>query len=289
LLIPQILLSGVVVQFDQLNPAFGSKARVPFNGDMMISRWAYEAMMVNQFKHNKFERIFYDLDKEMSIADYHTVYYLPRLESMLEYVFTNQDKDDEATVEIVKSNQITLKNELQIQMEEFGADTYSYIEKIGMLPLDSATFIATQDFLGTLNRVYVRRNRKALNEKEEIIKGMTASPKKIAAFNKMKQDYTNDQVTSLVFDNKEKTRILEHEGRLIQQIYPIFDDPDPVNFFDFRTLFYVPQKYFAGRYYETLFFNAVIMWMMTIFFIVTLYCDALRKLLTLGDRIKPKS
>jgi len=289
LLIPQILLSGVVVQFDQLNPAFGSKARVPFIGDMMISRWAYEAMMVNQFKHNKFERIFYDLDKEMSIADYHTVYYLPRLESMLEYVYTNQDKNDESTKEIVNSNQITLKNELQIQIDEFGAENYPYIEKIGVLPLDSATFIATQDFLGTLNRVYVRRNRKALNEKEDIIKGMTSSPKKIKVFNRLKQDYTNDQVTSLVFDNKEKTRILEHEGRLIQQIYPIFADPDPVNFFDFRTLFYVPQKYFAGRYYETLFFNAVIMWMMTIFFIVTLYYDALRKLLTLGDRIKPKS
>ena len=289
LLIPQILLSGVVVQFDQLNPAFGSKSRVPFIGDMMISRWAYEAMMVNQYKNNKFEKIFYDLDKEISLADYHTVYYLPRLQSMLEYAFTNQDNPDEEVKEILANNQLTLRNELGILTDEFGVDNYPYLEKIDQLPIDSITFDGTREFLGTLNKVYVRRNGKALKEKEKLIKEMTSSPRQVEAFNKMKRDYTNDQVTSLVFDNKEKTRILEHKGRLIQQIYPIFADPEPVNYFDFRTLFYVPKKYFAGRYYETLFFNAVIMWMMTLIFIITLYYDALRKLLTLGDRVKPKS
>jgi hypothetical protein len=96
-------------------------------------------------------------------------------------------------------------------------------------------------------------------------------------------------VTSLVFDNKEKTRILEYEGRLIQQIYPIFSDPDPENFLDFRTLFYVPKKYFAGRLYETLLFNCAVMWGMTIFLIITLYFDVLRKLVTLEGRVKTKS
>jgi ABC-type multidrug transport system ATPase subunit/uncharacterized tellurite resistance protein B-like protein len=289
LLIPQILLSGVVVQFDQLNPAFSSKSRVPFIGDMMISRWAYEAMMVNQFKNNKFESIFYDLDKEMSLADYRTVYYLPRLQSMLEYVFINQESEDEEVREILNSNLEVLSNELKIQIDEFGERNYPFIEQISSLPIDSATFQATEQFINTINRVHVRRNRRALREKESIIKEMTSSPRKIEAFNQLKRDYTNDQVTSLVFDNKEKTRILEHKGRLIQQIYPIFADPEPENFFDFRTLFYVPKKFFAGRLYETLYFNTIIMWLMTLVFIFTLYYDILRKLVTLGDRVSPKS
>jgi len=154
--------------------------------------------------------------------------------------------------------------------------------------IDSATVKDVRLFLSTLNKVYVNKNSKALREKQRIIKQMTSSPKKADAFNKMKAEYTNDQVTSHVLDNKEKTRILEYEGRLIQQVYPIFSDPDPENFFDFRTLFYVPMKYFAGRYYETLLFNCVIMWVMTLFLIITLYFDVLKKLVTLEARIKPK-
>jgi hypothetical protein len=288
LLIPQILLSGVVVQFDQLNPAFGSKARVPFIGDIMISRWAYEAMMVNQFKNNKYEKIFYDLDKEISLADYRTVYYLPRLRTMLEFVFTNKDSEDEEIRELIRSNFEILGNEIKFQVETFGKDKFPYLDRLTEERLDSATFLAAQQFLSTINKVHVNRNRTALKEKEKLIREMTASPRKVEAFNKLRQDNINDQVTSLVFDNKEKTRILEHKGRLIQQIYPIFSDPEPVNYFDFRTLFYVPQKYFAGRLYETLLFNATIMWMMTLTLIIMLYFDAFRKLITMGDGLKSK-
>ncbi len=59
LLIPQLILSGVVVKFDKLNPTIGNTETVPFVGDMMASRWAFEAAMVTQFKDNRFEREFY--------------------------------------------------------------------------------------------------------------------------------------------------------------------------------------------------------------------------------------
>jgi hypothetical protein len=207
---------------------------------------------------------------------------------MLEFVFTNKDSEDEEIRELVSSNFETLGNELKFQVEKFGEDKFLYLDHLTEERLDSAAFLAAQEFLSTINKVHVNRNRAALKEKEKMIKEMTASPSRVEAFNKLRQDNINDQVTSLVFDNKEKTRILEHEGRLIQQIYPIFSDPEPVNYFDFRTLFYVPQKYFAGRLYETLFFNAGIMWMMTLTLIILLYFDAFRKLITMGDRLKPK-
>jgi ABC-type multidrug transport system ATPase subunit/uncharacterized tellurite resistance protein B-like protein len=288
LLIPQILLSGVVVQFDQLNPAFGSKARVPIIGDLMISRWAYEAMMVNQFKNNKYQRMFYDVDKKISQADYHTVYYLPRLESTLEYVFANQENPDEGVQEMVGEKLLILTNELSIQLANFGEDKFPFIDRITQQGIDSTTFEGTRDFLNTINKVHVIRNKNALKEKEARIKQLTSTPAKRRAFNELKQQYVNEQVSTLVFDSKEKTRILEHKGRLIQQIYPIFANPEPVNYLDFRTLFYVPQKHFAGLYYPTLYFNTIIMWVMTIVLIITLYFDLLRSALTLGSRFRTK-
>jgi ABC-type multidrug transport system ATPase subunit len=56
LLIPQLILSGVVVKFDKLNPRIGNPATVPLVGDLMASRWAFEAAMVTQFKDNDFEK-----------------------------------------------------------------------------------------------------------------------------------------------------------------------------------------------------------------------------------------
>ena len=70
LLIPQLLLSGVIVKFDKLNPSLSSQTVVPIAGEMMASRWAFEALAVNQFKENKFEKEYYSFDKAMSIANY---------------------------------------------------------------------------------------------------------------------------------------------------------------------------------------------------------------------------
>jgi ABC-type multidrug transport system ATPase subunit/uncharacterized tellurite resistance protein B-like protein len=286
LLIPQILLSGVVVQFDQLNPAFGSKSRVPLIGDLMVSRWAYEALTVNQFKNNEFEKLFYDVDKEMALADYNTVYYLPRLESMLQYAFTNRERNDEETIQNVERNLSVLRNEIEIQLEEVGAEKFQHLNRLTAPNLDSTAFEATRNFLSTMKRIHLNRHREAQKIREKRITEMTSSPLGVEAYNKLKRDNTNDQVTSLVFDNKEKTRILEYKGRLVQQIYPIFADPKPVNSLDFRTLFYLPKKHLAGNLYETLYFNTFIMWMMTLVLVVTLYYDVLKKIITMEGRFK---
>lgn len=289
LLIPQILLSGVVVQFDQLNPAFGSKSRVPFIGDLMISRWAYEAIIVNQFKNNSYEKIFYDVDKKIALADYHTVYYIPRLETMLDYVFRNRQSNDRNTQRNLEYQLTILRNELEKQVNQFGENHFTYFDQLTPACLDSAIYQSARDFLTGIKRVHATRNRDAVKEKELKIKQMTASPKKAEAYTRLRNEFANDKISSLLFDDREKTRVLEYKGRLVQQIYPIFAEPEPQHFFDFTTLFYMPKKHFAGYYFETLHFNVSMMWMMTAVLIITLYFDVLRKIITLNLKIKPKS
>jgi ABC-type multidrug transport system ATPase subunit len=55
LLVPLILLSGVIVKYDKMHYSISSDKYVPFVGDMMASRWAYEALLVNQFKNNEYQ------------------------------------------------------------------------------------------------------------------------------------------------------------------------------------------------------------------------------------------
>ncbi len=91
LIIPQLLLSGVVISFDKFNPKVGTPNGIPLLGEMMASRWAFEAYMVTQFKDNPLERNFFELDQKRSMAEYKRQYYLPMLESKLSYVVNHRE------------------------------------------------------------------------------------------------------------------------------------------------------------------------------------------------------
>ncbi|MCK5370786.1 MAG: ABC transporter permease, partial [Cyclobacteriaceae bacterium] len=83
ILIPQLIFNGVAIEFDKLNPRISSSDRVPVLGELMISRWAFEAIMVRQFKDNEYEKHFYEYDKTIADAGYKTGFYLKELETNL--------------------------------------------------------------------------------------------------------------------------------------------------------------------------------------------------------------
>ncbi|MEJ0031896.1 MAG: ATP-binding cassette domain-containing protein [Bacteroidota bacterium] len=70
LLIPQMILSGLLFSYDKLNNAISQRGKVPLIADMMVSRWAFEAMAVHQFINNEYEESFYKYHKEQSQANF---------------------------------------------------------------------------------------------------------------------------------------------------------------------------------------------------------------------------
>jgi ABC-type multidrug transport system ATPase subunit len=89
LIIPQLLLSGVIVKFEKLNPTITSQKTVPVAGEMMASRWAFEALAVDQFKNNAYEKQFYKYEEMMSIADFRKNYWIPHLRGKIDKCETN--------------------------------------------------------------------------------------------------------------------------------------------------------------------------------------------------------
>ena len=84
LIIPQLLLSGVIVKFEKLNPAITSQRNVPVAGEMMASRWAFEALAVDQFKNNAYEKQFYKYDEMKSFADFRKNYWVAILRGKID-------------------------------------------------------------------------------------------------------------------------------------------------------------------------------------------------------------
>jgi len=107
LLIPQILLCGLVVKFSDLTPD-STTGNVPLIGDIIPSRWAYEALAVTSFSDNRYEAPLFELDKQKFEAEYYYMGFLSELQSQLETMRNGQmlGKD------VDPSHMITIKTNL---------------------------------------------------------------------------------------------------------------------------------------------------------------------------------
>lgn len=281
LIIPQLLLSGVVINFSKFNPKVGSPNGIPWMAEVMVSRWAFEAYMVTQFKDNKFKRDFYPYDQVQATANYKRLYYIRTLESKLAEIVNSprQWRNKSADNPILPAMDL-LRSELQTELNYLGGDKFPEVESIAIGKFDSTVYLKTQRFLKTLDAYYQLRYSRTENEEEEIVTKLTDTPEKLQAFTEMRARYENEAVTELVENTIESARIVEWNGHLVQKIYPIYmEDTRPTNYLDFRAPFFAPVKYFAGRYWDTLYFNIGAIWALTVVLFITLYFEVLKKII----------
>jgi ABC transport system ATP-binding/permease protein len=278
LLIPQLILSGVVVKFDKLNPSIGNTATVPFVGDLMASRWAFEAAMVMQFKDNKFEKEFYYYDKMMANSDFQKVYLIPEIESRLQFCLLNYQSDNPETMATVEKDLKVIRYEITQEVEEFKA--YDKFPKLGQLDrsqFDSTVYNELTGFLEHLKQLYIKRYKQADQAKEAKIRLMTNTDSAQLAFKNYREAFHNESITDLVKNLAESHRIIEKDGKLVQKIYPVYKDPDPDHVVDFDAQFYMPAKHFLRTNVDTFYFNTGVIWSMTLVLAIALYFDVLRK------------
>lgn len=271
LIIPQLILSGVVVNFDKLNPHMADRSKVPVIGEIMASRWAFEALAVTQYKDNPFTKRFYDFDRTMAQSEFKTVYWAPKLEAALEYCHSINDKEDKA--DLINDRLTLVRNEFAKELDVIGYDKFPAFDKLNAASFDNAVFTESIEFLETLKKLYNNRYNKAFKEKDDLIQSMTQTDENKAVYLSMKNEYENEGIGMMVKNTAVEERIIEQNGHLIQKVYPIYNRPQPLSPADFRALFFVPEKHFAGAYFPTLYFNVAIIWLMSLLLFITLYFD----------------
>lgn len=277
LLIPQLILSGVVVKFDKLNPRIGNQATVPLVGDLMASRWAFEAAMVTQFKDNDFEKQFYLHDKTMANADYKKVYFIPEIETRLQFCLNHLKSTDQEIQKKVEFDLDLIRREIAKEAAYTGQDLPA-LRSLEAGEFNSTIHDQLVAFLESLKKFYIHRYNNADQSKELLIHTLTDTPEKAALFNVRRERYHNDAIAELVRNLTETHRIVENDGRLIQKIYPIYKDPDPDHAIDFDAQFYMPAKHFLNRDVDTFWFNTIVIWCMSLLLSLTLYFDVLRRI-----------
>ena len=319
-IIPQLLFSGIIVPFDKLHPYFSSKSEVPAIGNVMASRWAYEALTVVQFKDNEYEKRFFEFDKKMSFANWKKDQWESNLDSKLTNFYRINQKENPLHTELdkIKRDGQIIINEVRKEIKNFNSsDLYSDedVEKLLLTiknnNMEKKDYLALHNYLTTIRDYYMKQYNVASNSKDEILiretdpdttfirklraleKQKVISSKEYRSyknlmsylkkyqFQKFKNNYNNHSLEDFVTNSNSLTFITEDETGLIQKSDPIY--LDPVNNKYFGAHFYAPSKYFLDYKFDTFSANLIVIWLMTVLLTITLYFDVLRKILEINS------
>lgn len=281
LIIPQILFSGVLVKFEKLNPTITSQRIVPIIGEVMASRWAFEALAVNQFKNNEYEKLFFDYDQQMSEANFKKNFWIPAIKAKIGK-FIEFSKDNESySREEIERDLITVRQELAKQNLEGLPIEFENPERFTINNLSTDLTDELSTYLATINKLYIRQYNANSDAKDQMIRNLQNDDQSKADFNALRNDYENESLSDLVTNKNEFNQITEYDGKLIQRADPVFNIPD-----GFRSHFYAPSKKVFGKYVSTKNVNVMVLWIMCIVLAITLYFDGFKKMLDLFANIQ---
>ncbi len=275
ILVPQMLLGGAMINFDDLPGAINNKKYTPVIADVMISRWPYEALSVIQFRDNRFERHFFDLDKQKSDAVYISSYLIPELQNYL------------------RQAQMALHNPeysgyldfyLKILRDQTGQLSHNPAGiKFCCLPqLTKDSFSArTADSLA----VFFKNIQTYYNQRTDHIN--TLINRRIDSLEKLygkqwlidlKRNNFNDKNAEIVRNRNRIKQIILWNGELIRKKDPVF--MDPYSHYG-RAHFFAAYKFLGNKKIDTMWFNVAVLWLAVVLMYLILYFDLGRKFIKL--------
>ena len=279
ILVPQLLFSGVIVNFDKLHNSISTKEYVPRIADIMASRWAYEALAVNQYSNNEFEKHFFEDDQKISQASYYYSLLIPKLKQHHKQSTTyfSSEENDKA-----QAHHNIITKELNKLKLHTGVDIHQIIESYNdTLTADNFENIST--ILNRLAKYFQNQYAESRKHKDELYKNLE---KEMGGSNELfsfKQKYYNKKLAALMLNKTDFKQIVLKQDEYICKKDPVLRDGGS-NWG--RAHFFAPTKMFAGFKIPTTYFNILVIWLSTLLLYVTLYLDILRRIIRYFEKFK---
>ena len=254
LLIPQILLCGLVVDFSDLTPK-SKTGNVPIIGDLIPSRWAYEALAVTSFTDNLYEKPFFDLDKEKYESLYYNMGFLYELESQLETM-----KDEERRGKDVNPEHIrVIRENLPVLTEYCGMQPYQ-----GDYNYDSL-----KKFMNEAEDLLSQRSNKVTLEADAKMSALIREIGKDAVL-QLKRDNFNIRLEDFAVGGGNGRTLSVVDGAIVPRSAFIYLTPQSKMG---RAPFYSSEKVLGTWHIKTLWFNMGVMMLMCILLAIILFSN----------------
>jgi len=257
LLIPQILLCGLVVDFSDLN-SDSETGNVPVIGNLVPSRWAFEAMAVSTFADNDYQRHFFELDREKYETQYYQHIFIGEMRSQLEtreHELKQGDPENPIHMEVLRTELPTLS------------------EVAGIEPYQGAyDYASLRAYLEQADKAIGRRSNQVTLENDRQLK-LLRDEMGVEQFRQFRRDNYNlklEQILVVPSDGSTHEVIGSH---IVPRMYAVYLKP--------RTScgnapFYSSVKRIGSVEMPTLWFNTLVQLLIAAVLMLILYVDSQR-------------
>ena len=254
LLIPQILLCGLVVSFNDLTPK-STTGNVPLIGDVIPSRWAYEALAVTSFTDNEFDRMRFDVEKQKYEALYYNMGMLYELQSQLE----TMENERTTGKDVKKDHLAVIKTNLPLVTEYCGMDKYT----------GDWSYTSLRDYMKEAERVLSKLTNQLTLKADKIIAAYIQKHGKEKLM-QLKRDNHNLKLEDCVTgaDQPRMLEVVDHH--IVARSGQIYLTPSSHNG---RAPFYSSEKILGNWHIKTLWYNLTVMLVMGIIVTLLLLSD----------------
>jgi len=281
LVIPQIILSGVMVKFEKLNPKISSPSSIPFYGEFITARWGYEALAVNQFMYNDFEYQFYGFEKAKSRGNYKRNFWCTEMKSRLEAISGNLSKGEKNGD--FEKNLTLVRNEIRKELDYLPKLNFEYSNDLTPDKVTPEIINAANNYIDKLKKYYIDYYNMADGKRNQLIEKLQKENGNL--YLQLRDKHHNKSLEEFAANKNETITFVEYKGQLIQKMDPVFMDPQ----YPFiKAHFYSPTKQIFGNYIDTYIVNVIVLWIMTIGLYLILYFRVLKKLLDSGEVLMGK-
>jgi len=280
LLVPQLLFGGAMIRFDDLHRSITNKVYVPVIGDAMATRWAYEALMVEQFRSNRYQKPLFEVEMEVSRYDWHASFLLPGLRNKLEECRAAIGRDEYREHAEQNFRQLrTHFNELGRLTGIHPGDWYNSLDRENFDEPVASLALAHTDSL----RLWFRQGWSDAIKRRDALIGLIAGENGDDYLIRMKERHHNGNIADFVLNRNYTEKMYETGDRIVQKSDPVFMEPG--SRFG-RAHFYAPFKYLGNLRINTFIFNISALWLMSGVLFVTLYYNLLRRLIDLIESFR---
>ncbi len=280
ILVPQLLLGGAMIKFDELHSNIAKQSYVPVVGDIMASRWAYEALAVAQYKHNDFEKHFFEVEKDMSQASFQRSYFIPEMEKLTRYIMS-----DSGNYTAYSDEFEVIRNSYSKMAGQFNIRQFPLITALDPNIFTHSTGTRFLSYLDNIQSSFQNWYKDSVTKKDSIYEELVS---KIGRdeFLILRKNHMNEGISDLVTNRSEFNKLVRADKQLIQRKDPIFKDPTT----DYgRAHFYASEKELWDWHIDTVHFNIAMLWLMISVLYITLINDVLKNILNFfssRDRFK---
>ena len=254
LLIPQILLCGLVVSFSDLDSK-STTGNVPLIGDLIPSRWSYEALAVTSFTDNAYEAQFFELDKEKYETQFYNMGFLYELQSQLETLKSEQSRGEQVKPEHME----VIRTNLPVLTKYCGIEPYTGDE----------SYESLNDYMHKAEDLLASRSNQVTLKSDALVAQFIRKNGKEALL-ELKRDNYNLKLEDCVI-GADQQRVLDVvDNYIVPRSGLIFLTPQS---HIGRAPFYSSEKIVGSYHVKTLWFNMCMLLLMSIIVTILLLTD----------------